>query len=90
MDSQRYMFGAAAVGMAVAVVLIFNDSGSAGASSSAADMTSFSVEAESMSSIDAETEKAGPERAILDRQVRVILPSPYESASRRSLANDER
>ncbi|HSP24763.1 MAG TPA: hypothetical protein VLQ65_06285 [Saliniramus sp.] len=43
-----------------------------------------------MSSIDAETEKAGPERAILDRQVRVILPSPYESVSRRSLANDER
>lgn len=90
MDSQKYLFGAAAVGMAVAVVLIFNEPGSAGSSSRNIDMASFSVEAEPMTSAGEGREKAGIERAIPDRQVRVIYPSPYEGVSRRGLLNDER
>ena len=96
MDSQKYLFGAAAVGMAIAVVLIFNEPGSAGSSSDNIGMASFSVDAQASdagteNSIMASSvsESANMEHAVLDRQVRVIYPSPYEGVSRSGGAIDQ-
>jgi|GEM_PF-5692794 len=79
MRNEKYLFGAAAVGMATAIVLIFSASGSSNASTGETEVTSFSVEAQAEPS-HAETLAT----LVPEREIRVIHPSPYQGVSFRN------
>jgi hypothetical protein len=89
MRSELYLLGGAAIGMAAAVVLIFAQPVEAVGSASSADMKTYSVELERPVVMTAErkTEPAvtvierTPANSPKQRDVRVILPSPYEGVS---------
>jgi len=85
MRNEKYLFGAAAVGMATAIVLIFNASGSSSASTGETEVASFSVEAQAESSY-AETRAT----IVTEREIRVIHPSPYQGVSFRNEVSESR
>jgi hypothetical protein len=87
MRSELYLLSGAAIGMAAAFVLIIAQPGEVGGSST--EMNSYSVELDQsvMMTAERQTAPAGtiiknsPMTSLSDREVRVILPSPYEGVS---------
>lgn len=91
MRSELYLLSGAAVGMAAAVILIFAQPGETNISSSSGAAKTFTAELDRSTTMSMEHAMApvarpgesGPEAVLEEREVRVILPSPYAGSSAR-------
>jgi hypothetical protein len=78
MRSKNFLFGSAAAGMAIAIVLILNIQGFSLFSSGDPDLMTFNIEVATETSLK---QDIGSTETL--RQVRVIYPSPYQGVSQR-------
>ncbi len=90
MRSELYLLSGAAVGMAAAVILIFAQPGETDIASSSDAAKTFTAELDRSTTMSMEHAMApvalpreSPEAVVNEREVRVILPSPYAGSSAR-------